>query len=740
MPQSDGPRYIAFSGGGWNSHTASSGWVSGAYEAIKKKYPHLSNINVEQLFGNIAGITGNSGGSWFMTMLGYSEQFKTNLIENPEKWFDKSEGYMGQVKTIFDQADVDKKDQDSTGKVVALQIINSVLGDAAIKEKTRNKLATRFSVPIDQIINSQANGMLYGINMLQSITDDNSPNWLKATQDLVFEPFRMNELNSQRMEDRRLDWSKEKIFGITIAIPTEGVVVGGSKLGIDNDKSFLLGNAATSTRSVPLESLTSPGIIISDPHNDSNKVVFTANPGSYSYSAKDYLGVKVKQSDLKSPSFSKDLNNKLSVIEATAISSSAAGMLASSTFLDQLISNQLESPEFKETSRLIKDIQNQLNNFTQSNINLSQALSNYMGRYLQSLAIPASISNGNFEVTKTSSNSNLKNIADTSTYRYIDGGYVDNTSATSALHSIQNNNTKNKPFSLTILSNSTGGMASIQGKSEKLTITGDVKDLFGSEHSKELITKGFGNGIQLPTISPHIFDAEAWTEVEEPTWTYKSSDGNTKIQYFKLNVNTISNKLFGIEEGWSGELDVFINYNSKSDAAPFDQGIFEQYEDVFNTTRDSLQTPQGIKAAISALGLNIGIDGERKDDILQGNRFINTIRGGAGDDIIIGGNSKDILIGGEGSDVFQYNKISDSPDKKRRRDVVRNFNALDGDKIDLMRIGNIEFIAGDQFSGPNQARWNGQYLQVNTDNQNDAEMSIRITGNTEAISAENIIT
>ena len=737
----DGARYIAFSGGGWNSHTASSGWVSGAYEAIKKEYPYLTNINIENLFENIEGITGNSGGSWFMTMLGYSEQFKRNLIENPEKWFDEEEGYMGQVKAIFDKGQ-DQESTETTGRIVALQIINSIVGDT-LEQRTKQILADRFSNPIDALINSQASGMLYGIKMLQSISDENSPNWLKATQDLVFKPFGMNDLGSQQIQDGRLDWSKDKIFGLTMAIPTKEVLVGGSKLGIDQDKSFLLGNADANkgSVSVPIESMTSPGIIISDPRNETNQVIFTANPESYSYHPKNYLGVK-NGSDLESPSRPKILPSKLSAIEAAAISSSAAGMLASSTFLNNLISNQLKSQEFSEIKKTIESVEKQLSLATGKAINLTQALSSYMARYLQSLAIPASKSEEVFEFKEFSSNNNLGDISSASHYRYIDGGYVDNTSATSALHSIQNNNNKNTPFSITILSNSTGGMTSIQGKSEniQLSITSDIKDLFGSENSKELVTKGFGNGIQLSTVSPHIFDAKAWANIEEPTWEYKSVDGNTEIQYFKLNVDTISNELFGIEKGWNGELDIFINHNSESDAAPFDQKIFEQYEDVFKTTSDSLQTPQGINAAISALGLNIDIAGDKKDDVLLGNEFMNTIHGGAGDDVIIGGNSKDILIGGQGVDVFQYNQVSDSPDKEGRRDIIRDFNTLDGDKIDLMRIGNIEFIDGEQFSGPNQARWNGQYLQVNTDNQNDAEMSIRIIGETEGFTAENIIT
>ena len=97
--------YITFSGGGWNSHTASSGWINAALQGLRNKNPHIpeDKITVETLFKNIDGLAGNSGGAWFLSMLAYSEDFEQALTNHPDRWFEKDEGYMGQLRQEFDE-------------------------------------------------------------------------------------------------------------------------------------------------------------------------------------------------------------------------------------------------------------------------------------------------------------------------------------------------------------------------------------------------------------------------------------------------------------------------------------------------------------------------------------------------------------------------------------------------------------------------------------------------------------
>ena len=65
------------------------------------------------------------------------------------------------------------------------------------------------------------------------------------------------------------------------------------------------------------------------------------------------------------------------------------------------------------------------------------------------------------------------------------------------------------------------------------------------------------------------------------------------------------------------------------------------------------------------------------NDILQGGAGNDKLDGGAGNDILIGGSGDDILIGGTGADTFVW-KAGDIG-----KDVIKDFNASEGDRIDL---------------------------------------------------------
>ena len=80
----------------------------------------------------------------------------------------------------------------------------------------------------------------------------------------------------------------------------------------------------------------------------------------------------------------------------------------------------------------------------------------------------------------------------------------------------------------------------------------------------------------------------------------------------------------------------------------------------------------------------------------EGNDYID---GGAGNDILIGGEGDDILFGGSGSDTFTW-QTGDLGN-----DVIRDFNAAEGDRIDL----------SDLLQGEENATDISQYLRLDTD-------------------------
>jgi Ca2+-binding RTX toxin-like protein len=68
------------------------------------------------------------------------------------------------------------------------------------------------------------------------------------------------------------------------------------------------------------------------------------------------------------------------------------------------------------------------------------------------------------------------------------------------------------------------------------------------------------------------------------------------------------------------------------------------------------------------------LDGSSGNDILDG----------GGDDRLIGGPDDDWLTGGSGADLFVYNDLYPSADR------ILDFNAAEGDRIDLSALDGVE--------------------------------------------------
>jgi VCBS repeat-containing protein len=91
-------------------------------------------------------------------------------------------------------------------------------------------------------------------------------------------------------------------------------------------------------------------------------------------------------------------------------------------------------------------------------------------------------------------------------------------------------------------------------------------------------------------------------------------------------------------------------------------------------------------------------------DTIFGGSGRDTINGGNGNDIISGGTDRDDLTGGAGADIFRYYLASEST--VAAFDRIRDFNAADGDRIDLNLIdantlvgGNNAFVVSASFTG-----------------------------------------
>lgn len=136
------------------------------------------------------------------------------------------------------------------------------------------------------------------------------------------------------------------------------------------------------------------------------------------------------------------------------------------------------------------------------------------------------------------------------------------------------------------------------------------------------------------------------------------------------------------------------------------------------------------------------INGHCGQDRLRGYDGSDVISGGDGNDTIWGGAGHDELTGGTGADLFLFKSNTDADDPVTARDVITDFNPLEGDRIDLAFDADetmadwqeFEFIGGQPFYAPGQIRvvldpfapQQTYYIELNTDSDWASEASFEL--------------
>ncbi len=160
---------------------------------------------------------------------------------------------------------------------------------------------------------------------------------------------------------------------------------------------------------------------------------------------------------------------------------------------------------------------------------------------------------------------------------------------------------------------------------------------------------------------------------------------------------------------------------------------------------------------LTLIGTALNGLGNSLNNVLTGNDLANTLNGGAGDDTLVGGGGNDILIGGAGRDIltgglgadnFVFQTLTDSPNSTLR-DVITDFSAAAGDRIDLAAIDANTRLAGDQafsFIGASaftrvagQLHFTGGILSGDVNGDGVADFSIQLTGVSSLSSAAYVI-
>ncbi|WP_434657502.1 matrixin family metalloprotease [Pseudomonas sp. R3-56] len=130
------------------------------------------------------------------------------------------------------------------------------------------------------------------------------------------------------------------------------------------------------------------------------------------------------------------------------------------------------------------------------------------------------------------------------------------------------------------------------------------------------------------------------------------------------------------------------------------------------------------------------LDGLGGADTLEGGAGNDQLEGGAGNDILIGGIGTDTLIGGDGADQFVFTALDDLGSGSAR-DVIFDFSALQGDKIDLSGLDadtltalndTFSFIDSADFTGAGQLRFVDHVLYGNVNGDLNADFEIQLLG------------
>lgn len=163
----------------------------------------------------------------------------------------------------------------------------------------------------------------------------------------------------------------------------------------------------------------------------------------------------------------------------------------------------------------------------------------------------------------------------------------------------------------------------------------------------------------------------------------------------------------------------------------------EVANNIINGTRGA-DTLNGTVAndTISGDRRNDTLNGLAGNDILDGGLDNDTLNGGDGNDVLIGGTGSDRMTGGAGADIFRYTTTTESGTTTATRDTITDF-AVGVDVIDVQAIDANTGLAGNQaftfigtavFSGLGQARYVGGILEFNSTGNNNADMTIALTG------------
>jgi ELWxxDGT repeat protein len=562
-------RYLAFSGGGWNTHSLLAGFFAGALDVMEDRGSAAAEA-MDDLMKNVKGIGAISGGSWFLSHLAYSQKFLQQFDSKTERNAYTTTGYNGAL----------------------IRTLENVLR-RKLKPAIRSLIKSAETLGVADTALDQ-----FGyVAKLADFLGETQLDWRAFVEQLVYKPLGMlDELADRNLEAPRQPWAQDKDLIIATAISTADSTLHTRPATLGDDRIFSRADPTlpgAQARPLGLRSIASQAggfVAVADDPASGDLVLH--------YSNDQLLGPRGKRVSLDVRG-GIPLSPNLSIIDATVASSSALAAVAQPAAFQTLLD---DAP-----LKLRPALRQLVKTLTTGLRRLSPLARFRRGGRLE-LDIPATAA------TEPDFDRLYRQASQAAEVRLMDGGYVDNAPAAYTLRHIQQQQDPSQPFDLTLFFNSsidplTGVRMNVAESGNGLSsfrLPADLAQLFGRTVKEAPATPGSlvdgpFPGLRNKMPSPQIFAESAWRGESAPEWEFQR--GNLQIRYFDLDVTTVANRQFGIVGGQSGRVRLFTSNNADSFAAPVQQSILNEYNLNYLAARSAIREFGGAEFMLDALGI-----------------------------------------------------------------------------------------------------------------------------------------
>ena len=570
-------RYLAFSGGGWNTHSLLAGFFAGALDVMEERGSAAGEA-MDDLMKNVKGIGAISGGSWFLSHLAYSQNFLQQFDSKTERNAYTTTGYNGALIRTFENV---------------------------LRRKLKPAIRSLIKSAATLGVADTALDQIGYVAKLADFLGETQLDWRAFVEQLVYKPLGMlDELANRNLEAPRQPWAQTKDLIIATAISTADSVLHSLPATLGDDRIFSRADPSlpgAQARPLGLRSIASQAggfVAVADDPASGDLVLH--------YSNDQLLGPRGKRVSLDVRG-GIPISPNLSIIDATVASSSALAAAAQPAAFQSLLREVLQT-----VKPILRPALSQSVKALTTSLRRLSPLARFRSGGRLELDIPASASSDqNFDRL-------YRNASKAAEVRLLDGGYVDNAPAAYTLRHIQQQQGRSEPFDLTLFFNSsidtaadplTGVRMNVAESGSSLSsfrLPADLAQLFGRTVKEAVaapgsLVDGPFPGLRNKMPSPQIFAESAWRGESAPEWEFQR--GNLQIRYFDLDVTTVANRQFGIVGGQSGRVRLFTSNNTKSFAAPVQQSILNEYNQNYDLGRRAISQEGGAAHLLDALGV-----------------------------------------------------------------------------------------------------------------------------------------